>query len=147
MYALRDTLDQAEKKGVAIGRFNVTDLVSLKAVFGAAQELKVPVLVGVSYCNGPLSESVVGGGIGGRLGLNALRSSSQLSQATFVARTGDRRNLPAFRRASFIRCGCHGGPRLRSMRASALAERVPDRVLDGRVSFPGKTAMIRVRTI
>jgi fructose/tagatose bisphosphate aldolase len=55
----------------AIGHFNVVDLVSLKAVFGAEQELKVPVLVGVSYCNGLLSfsESVVGGGIGGRLSL------------------------------------------------------------------------------
>jgi hypothetical protein len=105
MYALRDTLDQAEKKGVAIGRFNVTDLVSLKAVFGAAQE-KVPVLGGwSSYCNGSLSESVVGGGIGGRPSLNALRSSSQFSQATFVAPTGDRRNLAAFRRVRFIAAG------------------------------------------
>jgi fructose-bisphosphate aldolase class II len=33
---------------VAIGHFNVADLVTLKAVFAAAQELKVPVLVGVS---------------------------------------------------------------------------------------------------
>ena len=36
MHALRDILDQAEKKGVAIGHFNVADLVSLKAVFGRA---------------------------------------------------------------------------------------------------------------
>jgi fructose-bisphosphate aldolase, class II len=33
---------------VAIGHFNVADLVLLKAVFAAAQELKVPVIIGVS---------------------------------------------------------------------------------------------------
>jgi hypothetical protein len=131
MYALQDTLDQAEKKGVAIGRFNVTDLVSLKAVFGAAQE-KVPVLGGwSSYCNGSLSESVVGGGIGGRPSLNALRSFSHFSQATFVAPTGSAESsgVPS---GPLYRCGCHGGPRLRSMQASALAKIVLERVLDGR---------------
>jgi fructose-bisphosphate aldolase class II len=45
---LGNILEQAEKNGVAIGHFNVADLVTLKAVFAAAQELKVPVLVGVS---------------------------------------------------------------------------------------------------
>jgi len=39
---------EAHKKGVAIGHFNVADLVLLKAVFAAAQELKVAVVVGVS---------------------------------------------------------------------------------------------------
>jgi fructose-bisphosphate aldolase class II len=34
--------------GVAIGHFNVSDLVLLKAVFAAARELNVPVLVGLS---------------------------------------------------------------------------------------------------
>jgi fructose-bisphosphate aldolase class II len=48
MHVLRDVLEQAQRNGVAIGHFNVADLVLLKAVFGAAQELKVPVLVGVS---------------------------------------------------------------------------------------------------
>ena len=48
MHGLRDVLEQAAKNGVAVGHFNVADLVSLKAVFGAAQELRVPVLVGVS---------------------------------------------------------------------------------------------------
>ncbi len=48
MHALREILEQAEKKGVAIGHFNVADLVLLKAVFAAARELGVPVLVGVS---------------------------------------------------------------------------------------------------
>src|SRR5215470_17873794 len=48
MQMLRDALKQAEENRVAIGHFNVADLVLLKAVFGAAQELKVPVLIGAS---------------------------------------------------------------------------------------------------
>ena len=48
MQNLRDVLNQAEKRGAAIGHFNVSDLVALKAVFGAAQELNVPVIVGAS---------------------------------------------------------------------------------------------------
>jgi fructose-bisphosphate aldolase, class II len=45
---LRDVLKQAEENHAAIGHFNVADLVLLKAVFAAAQELKVPVIIGVS---------------------------------------------------------------------------------------------------
>ena len=48
MRKLRDILKQAENNRVAIGHFNVSDLVQLKAVFSSAQELNVPVLVGVS---------------------------------------------------------------------------------------------------
>jgi fructose-bisphosphate aldolase class II len=48
MHSLRNVLAQAQKNGVAIGHFNVADLVLLKAVFAAAQELKVPIMVGVS---------------------------------------------------------------------------------------------------
>lgn len=48
MHALRDVLEQAQKNGVAVGHFNVADLVMLKAVFAAAQELNVPVMIGVS---------------------------------------------------------------------------------------------------
>src|SRR5262245_3330445 len=48
MQTLRERLEEAQKNGVAIGHFNVADLVLLKAVFGAAQELKVPVMIGVS---------------------------------------------------------------------------------------------------
>ena len=48
MRGLRDVLQQAQKNGVAVGHFNVADLVMLKAVFAAARELKVPVMVGVS---------------------------------------------------------------------------------------------------
>src|SRR5262249_45971442 len=48
MRGLRNVLGQAEKDRTAIGHFNISDLVLLKAVFTAAQELNVPVLVGVS---------------------------------------------------------------------------------------------------
>jgi fructose-bisphosphate aldolase, class II len=48
MHALRDVLNQAQKNGVAVGHFNVSDLVLLKAVFAAAQKLNVPVIVGAS---------------------------------------------------------------------------------------------------
>lgn len=48
MSGLRRVLEQAERNAVAVGHFNVSDLVLLKAVLGAAEELKVPVIVGVS---------------------------------------------------------------------------------------------------
>jgi len=48
MQSLRDVLRKAQDSGAAIGHFNISDLVLLKAVFGAAQEVKVPVLVGLS---------------------------------------------------------------------------------------------------
>ena len=46
MRTLRDVLEQSQRDAVAIGHFNITDLVLLKAVFTAARELNVPVLVG-----------------------------------------------------------------------------------------------------
>jgi len=48
MRQLRDLLQKAQQNGVAIGHFNVSDLVLLKAVFTAARELNAPVLVGLS---------------------------------------------------------------------------------------------------
>jgi fructose-bisphosphate aldolase, class II len=48
MKSLRDLLQGAQQGGRAIGHFNISDLLLLKAVFGAAQEQKVPVLVGLS---------------------------------------------------------------------------------------------------
>src|SRR6516225_6812465 len=48
MHGLRDALEQSQKDGVAIGHFNVGDWVLLKAVLATGQELKVPVVVGVS---------------------------------------------------------------------------------------------------
>ena len=48
METLRKILEQAETNGVAIGHFNISDLVTLKAVFEAAQDSNVPVIVGAS---------------------------------------------------------------------------------------------------
>jgi ketose-bisphosphate aldolase len=48
MITLRETLKQADAKGIAIGHFNVSDLVTLKAVFESAKEKNLPVVVGVS---------------------------------------------------------------------------------------------------
>jgi fructose-bisphosphate aldolase class II len=48
MQTLKNVLQQAQQRGVAIGHFNISDLVLLKAVFAAAQELKLPVIVGAS---------------------------------------------------------------------------------------------------
>lgn len=45
---LRNQLEEAQRNGVAIGHFNISDLTLLKAVFASAQELKVPVIVGAS---------------------------------------------------------------------------------------------------
>ena len=48
METLRQILEQAETRKVAIGHFNVSDLVTLKAVFESARDLRLPVIVGVS---------------------------------------------------------------------------------------------------
>src|SRR4029077_11830887 len=48
MQTLRNAREQSQKDGVAIGHFNVSDLVLLKAVVAAARDLKVPVAVGAS---------------------------------------------------------------------------------------------------
>src|SRR5580704_9741915 len=48
MHSLRELLRKAEQGGVAIGHFNISDFVLLKAVFAAAREQNVPVLVGLS---------------------------------------------------------------------------------------------------
>ena len=48
MYNLRNVLEEAQNKGVAVGHFNISDWVLLKAVFASAQELGVPVIVGAS---------------------------------------------------------------------------------------------------
>jgi fructose-bisphosphate aldolase class II len=48
MATLHEVLKQAETQGIAVGHFNVSDLVMLKAVFESAREQDVPVIVGVS---------------------------------------------------------------------------------------------------
>jgi fructose-bisphosphate aldolase class II len=48
MKPLQQVLAEADQQKVAVGHFNVSDLVALKAVYLAALELSVPVIVGVS---------------------------------------------------------------------------------------------------
>ena len=48
MDALRSVLSRLETEGAALGHFNVSDLVMLKAVVAAAGQIGVPVLVGAS---------------------------------------------------------------------------------------------------
>jgi fructose-bisphosphate aldolase class II len=48
MKTLQQVLAEANEQRVAIGHFNISDLVALKAVYLAAKEVGVPVLVGVS---------------------------------------------------------------------------------------------------
>ena len=48
MHSLRELLKKSQETGVAIGHFNISDLVLLNAVFTAARELNLPVLVGLS---------------------------------------------------------------------------------------------------
>lgn len=48
MQNLREIISDAEKKRIAVGHFNVSDLAGLKAIFESAQALRLPVIVGVS---------------------------------------------------------------------------------------------------
>ena len=48
MNTLRAVLQEAQAREAAVGHFNISDLVLLKAVLGAARELNVPVMVGLS---------------------------------------------------------------------------------------------------
>jgi fructose-bisphosphate aldolase class II len=48
MKTLQEVLSDADEQQVAIGHFNISDLVALKAVYEAAREMDTPVLVGVS---------------------------------------------------------------------------------------------------
>ena len=48
MNTLRAVLQDAQAKGDAVGHFNISDLVLLKAVVAGARELDVPVMVGLS---------------------------------------------------------------------------------------------------
>jgi len=48
MQTLRNVVEDARKSGVAVGHFNISDSTQLNAIASAAQELSVPVLIGVS---------------------------------------------------------------------------------------------------
>ena len=45
---MRDLLNDARTRGVAVGHFNVSDIAILKAVVGAAHDMQAPVIVGAS---------------------------------------------------------------------------------------------------
>ena len=48
MRSLREVLADAERRGVAVGHFNVAELAALKAIVASGAALGVPVLIGVS---------------------------------------------------------------------------------------------------
>jgi fructose-bisphosphate aldolase, class II len=48
MLTLLEALHHADATGTAVGHFNISDLIALKAVFDAAGEKNLPVVVGVS---------------------------------------------------------------------------------------------------
>lgn len=48
MRNLKEIIKDAEKKGLAIGHFNISDIGTLKAVTEAARELNAPVIIGTS---------------------------------------------------------------------------------------------------
>jgi fructose-bisphosphate aldolase, class II len=48
MTSLRTILERADANGTAVGHFNISDLVALKATSEAARQLNVPVIVGAS---------------------------------------------------------------------------------------------------
>ncbi len=48
MFQLKSLLEEAQSNGAAVGHFNVSDWILIKAVFASAQELMVPVIVGAS---------------------------------------------------------------------------------------------------
>ncbi|MDP3014974.1 MAG: class II fructose-bisphosphate aldolase [bacterium] len=48
MKTLKQIIQEAEKNKVAIGHFNISECAGLKGIFKAAQELNLPVIIGVS---------------------------------------------------------------------------------------------------
>lgn len=52
MFNLKQVIKDAEKKKVAIGHFNISNLEQLKAIFGAGKELFLPLIIGTSEGEG-----------------------------------------------------------------------------------------------
>ena len=48
MKTLREVLEEAKEKKIALGHFNISDLAGLEAIFEAARELSLPIVIGVS---------------------------------------------------------------------------------------------------
>ncbi len=47
MKSLREYIDEAREKGVAIGHFNISNLEALHGIFNAAKEKNLPIIIGV----------------------------------------------------------------------------------------------------
>ena len=59
LVTLKEILEIAEEKKIAVGAFNTPNLESLRAIIGAAEELKLPVVIQFAQCHEewiPLSE-------------------------------------------------------------------------------------------
>ena len=48
MKSLREYIDEARERGIAIGHFNISNLESLRGIFNSASEKHLPVIIGVS---------------------------------------------------------------------------------------------------
>jgi fructose-bisphosphate aldolase class II len=48
MKSLRQYIEEAKKKGVAIGHFNISNLETLRGIFNAARKLNLPVIIGTA---------------------------------------------------------------------------------------------------
>lgn len=48
MKNLREYLEEAKQNKTAIGHFNISDIAALRAIFEVAQELQLPIIIGVS---------------------------------------------------------------------------------------------------
>ena len=48
MKSLRDILNEAERRQIAVGHFNFSNFEQLKAIVGAARKLNLPVILGLS---------------------------------------------------------------------------------------------------
>src|SRR5665213_1296626 len=48
MKTLRQYIQEADEKGIAIGHFNISNLETLHGIFNAAQKLNVPVIIGTA---------------------------------------------------------------------------------------------------
>src|SRR5262245_57545649 len=86
---LREVLEEAELSRVAVGHFNFSDLVTLRAVTTAARELAAPVLVGVSRGRAELPWSAPGRG--GRQGRSGRTRAPRVLECGSHAFTGEGR--------------------------------------------------------
>ena len=51
LVTLKEILDLAEERKIAVGAFNTPNLESLRAIIGAAEELKLPVIIQFAQCH------------------------------------------------------------------------------------------------